>query len=106
MFLVCQQNDCATNADVGIDDVAEKVAGDVTEHIGAEHRAYRDTAKTKAVVGQDCGGEESIVGAYQGHDEVAYQKIGLRHRHVMLFRWFGLDEIEDCWRTLHAEKSA
>ena len=78
----------------------------MSEHVRAQYRPDGDTADAITVVHQDGSREKTMIGSYEGHHEVAYQKICLGHGHVVLFCRLALDEIEDGGRTLHPEKSS
>ena len=104
--LICYQNNESADADIDIDDVAEDAIGNMLEDVCTEHRADNDTAQAIKIVDGDRRGEETVVGSYASHHHIANQKIGLRHCHIVFLRWLTLDEIQYCWRTLHAEETA
>ncbi len=85
LISVGYENNQSANTDVGIDDVTENAVGNVAEHISAKYCADDDTAKPIEIVGDDCHGEESVVGSYESHYQIPNQEVCLRHRHIMLF---------------------
>ena len=76
------------------------------EDVGAQHRAYDDTAEAIEIINGDSRSEEAVVGSHTSHHHIANQEIGLRHRHIMFLRWLTLDEVKHGWRALHTEESA
>jgi len=76
------------------------------EDVGAQHRAYDDTAKAIEIINGDSRSEEAVVGSHTTHHHIANQKIGLRHCHIMFLRWLTLDEVKHGWRALHTKETA
>ena len=56
------------------------------ENVCTKQRADDDTTKTIEIINCDSRCEEAIVGSHACHHHIAYQKVGLRHRHVVLLR--------------------
>mgnify|MGYP006896752099 CR=1 FL=1 len=76
------------------------------EDVGAQHRAYDDTAEAIEIINGDSRSEEAVVGSHTSHHHIANQKIGLRHRHIVLFSRLTLDEVQYGRRALHTEETA
>ena len=55
------------------------------EDVGAQHRAYDDTAEAIEIINGDSRSEEAVVGSHTSHHHIANQKICLSHRHIVLF---------------------
>ena len=100
-----QKYDYTTHCNIGIDDVAEEAVGDVPEHIGSQTGADDNSTKAETIICQDSCSQEAIIGPNDGHHHIAYQEIGLRHRHVMFLRRLTLDEIKHGRRALHTKEA-
>ncbi len=83
-----------------------KRASHLYEDVGSKGCADDDSTKSETVVCQDGRGKEAVVGTNKGHHHIAYQEIGLCHRHIMFLRRLTLDEIEHGWRALHAKETS
>ena len=104
--LICYQYDESADADIGIDDVAKDVAGNVLENIGTKHCADDDTAETIEIVNSNSCCKETVVGSHASHHYIANEEICLRHRHIVFLRRLTLDEVKHGRRALHAKETA
>lgn len=78
----------------------------MAEGPAAGEGAEEDSAEGVEVGGADCGGDETVMGADEGHHGVADEEVGLGHGHVVVFVGLGGYEVEDGRGTLHAEETA
>ncbi len=75
------------------------------EDVGTQHRADNNAAKAIEIINSDSLSEEAIVSSHARHHHIANQKVGLRHRHIMLLRRLTLDEVKHGRRALHTEEA-
>ena len=76
------------------------------EQPSAESCADGHTADAIEIVDADGRGHEAIVGADEGHNDVAAEHIDLRHGHIAILVVGRGDEIEYGGRSLHIEETA
>lgn len=101
-----QQESQSADADIGIDDVFEQRARDVSEHPCPHHVAYHHAHDAVDISHCHGCGEESVVCPRHGHHQVANEEVGLRLGEIMVLVGFGIHEIQHRRRSLHAEESA
>ena len=101
-----QQNDHSAEADISVYYIRKYPVRDVAEGPAAGEGAEEDSAEGVEVGGADCGGDEAVICADEGHHGVADEEVGLGHGHVVVFVGLGGYEVEDCRGTLHAEETA
>ena len=101
----CKENHYAADSDVGVDDILEDAVGEMVEQPSAEGCADGHTAEAIEIVDADGRGHEAIVGADEGHNDVAAEHIDLRHGHIAILVVGHGDEIEYGGRSLHIEET-
>ena len=95
----------ATESDVGVDDVAKLLLGNVFEGLCTDQGAEDHTAYAVQKTIENGGRQKATAGAKCRHRKIAYKEIGGDGGHVFLLAWLGRDEIEHGGRTLHGKES-
>ena len=96
----------AAYADIGIYDIGEYTVGDMSEGPIAQNHADCYRPEREKIASAYSGSDEAVEASDYGHHSVSDDEVHLCHGHVVFLVRFRCYEIQDCRRSLHAEKTS